>query len=271
MYCVIQELNLKKIECYGKFKTIEPIVCDYNGRITYSYIMEGRFERPIKKAYKISIHNSYRENGRIKKKQWYICTIQHYSIIDCGDSLLNYVTESKIEKIANDIGIAVDNLYEMIYKKLDPLIDKIEAEYKKTEEYKINKENNKILEKFREQQSNFDNIYGYDTYRECYDVFGNLKNKARLDELKEQKKASDEYEERSRSYYSNNKSNYNYNKYSSYLDPFQGNYNEDEKKLLKKLYRKMSMQFHPDKNQDNPKEAQEMMMLINKLKEQWGI
>lgn len=262
MYCVIQELNLKKIECYGKLKTIEPIVYDYNGKITYSYIMEGRFERPIKKAYKISIHNSYRESGRIKKKQWYICTIQHYSIIDNGGSLLDYMTEGKFEKIAGDIGITVDSLYEIIYKKLDPLIDKIKAEYEKTEEYKIDKENNEVLKRFREEQSKFDNVYGYDTYRQCYDVFGNLKNKNRLEELKEQKKDREEYERKSRSYYNNNYGNYDYNEYSSYLKPIQSNYNENEKRLLKEAFKSLAMKYHPDRGGDT-----ETMAEINNLKE----
>ncbi len=46
--------------------------------------------------------------------------------------------------------------------------------------------------------------------------------------------------------------------------------NDSEKKLLKKLYKRMAMQYHPDRNTNN-KECNEMMVLINKLKEQWGI
>ena len=46
--------------------------------------------------------------------------------------------------------------------------------------------------------------------------------------------------------------------------------NDSEKKLLKKLYKRMAMQYHPDRNTNN-KESAEMMVLINKLKEQWGI
>lgn len=46
--------------------------------------------------------------------------------------------------------------------------------------------------------------------------------------------------------------------------------NDSEKKLLKKLYKRMAMQYHPDRNANN-KECTEMMILINKLKEQWGI
>lgn len=46
--------------------------------------------------------------------------------------------------------------------------------------------------------------------------------------------------------------------------------NNSEKKLLKKLYKRMAMQYHPDRNTNN-KESAEMMVLINKLKEQWGI
>ena len=45
---------------------------------------------------------------------------------------------------------------------------------------------------------------------------------------------------------------------------------DSEKKLLKKLYKRMAMQYHPDRNTNN-KESAEMMVLINKLKEQWGI
>lgn len=262
MFCVIQELNQKKVECLGKPKRIESIEYSIDGKTMYSYMNGDRFERPIKKAYKISVHSSYRENGKIKKKQWYICTMQHYSLIDYGGWIGDCVREGKIKTIANEIGITEDDLYEMIYKKLDPLIDKIKAEYEKTEEYKIDKENNEILKKFIEEQSKFDNVYGHDTYRQCYDVFGNLKNKNRLEELKEQKKDREEYERKSRSYYNNNYGNYNYNEYSSYFKPIQSNYNENEKRLLKEAFKSLAMKYHPDRGGDT-----ETMAEINNLKE----
>lgn len=49
------------------------------------------------------------------------------------------------------------------------------------------------------------------------------------------------------------------------------NVSGEEKKLLKKIYKKMAMEFHPDRNIDKQEEAQEAMILINKLKEQWGV
>ena len=49
--------------------------------IHYAYRMTGgRFERPIRKAYKVSIHKSYREDGKVKKKQWVIGTMEYYNI-----------------------------------------------------------------------------------------------------------------------------------------------------------------------------------------------
>lgn len=76
MYCVIQEIKLKKENTYGEYKELEAyytsvkygVNCGYYG---YEYT-GGRFKRSIKKAYKISIHKSYRENGKVKKKQWSI-------------------------------------------------------------------------------------------------------------------------------------------------------------------------------------------------------
>lgn len=40
-----------------------------------------------------------------------------------------------------------------------------------------------------------------------------------------------------------------------------------EKLKLKKLYKTLAMTYHPDKSNDDG----EMMKLINKLKDEWGI
>ncbi|EJR93364.1 hypothetical protein [Bacillus cereus] len=45
------------------------------------------------------------------------------------------------------------------------------------------------------------------------------------------------------------------------------NYTEEEKKLLKKFFRVLVREFHPDINQDSEK----AMVLMNKLKVQWGL
>lgn len=76
MFVVVQEIQLKKPNQYGAYREYE--VCSFsaskanNGLHTwyrYKPIVEsGRFERPNKTAYKISIHRSYRENGKVKKK-----------------------------------------------------------------------------------------------------------------------------------------------------------------------------------------------------------
>ena len=53
MYCVIQELQLKKADTSGAQKDLEVIINPFNTRSgpQYSYWKAGeRFERPIKKA-----------------------------------------------------------------------------------------------------------------------------------------------------------------------------------------------------------------------------
>lgn len=78
MFCVIQEIETKKVSC-GEPKEIEVYESSWsmNGedyRFRYS---EERFERPIKKE-------SYRENGKVKKRQTVICTIPYYDLVDYG-------------------------------------------------------------------------------------------------------------------------------------------------------------------------------------------
>ena len=84
MYCVIQEIQNKKApHCLTskrlevKSHTITLGSQEPYDKYYYSHSSE-RFDRPIRAAFKISIHKSYREGGNVKKKQTPIPTrLQH--------------------------------------------------------------------------------------------------------------------------------------------------------------------------------------------------
>ena len=268
MYCVIQEVELKKENTYGAYKELKAYYTSCiinnveNGWYSYTY-SDDRFIRPIKKAYKISIHKSYREKGKVKKKQWVICTMGYYDIVStCGSWIGDYCNLSaKCEAI----GITEDELYKIVYEKLDPLVEKIEKEYQQTEEYRTHKKHECILEKYREDKAKFEEIYGSDSYDKCYDVFGTLRNSEMLENIKRQYEAAKEYQ---RSYYENFKSNYSYNsRNSSYQNNKASTYNEEDKEKYKKIYKTLAKAYHPDIVKDDG----EMMKLVNQLKDEWGI
>lgn len=266
LYCVIQEIELKKENTYGEYKKLEAYKTTWviNGveGSSYGYRYTGdRFERPIKKAYKISIHESYRENGRVKKKQWSICTMSYYdlmkfSLYDCG--------ASRIERLSEELNIDQEVIYNLVYLKLNPLIKNIEEEYHNTEEYKTHQEHKNIIDKYLKAKNEFRNKYDSDTYDYYYDVFGILKEKEKLNMFKKQYKESQKQQS---SYYKSYQSNYNNNyDFGSYLNTKQSNYTDKEKEYLKKIYRPAAKALHPDITGDN-----EGMQFLNKLKEQWGI
>lgn len=266
MFCVIQEIKLKKVTSKGESKYIEPTEDIINGRTIYSYRMsDERFIRDKNISYKITLHKSYRENGKIKKKQWHICNMSYYTIYEY--SLEDCVYSGKIKDLATELGVTEEYIYGLIDKKLDPLYEQIKEEYEQTEEYKTSQKHSEIIKKYMETKRKFDTKYGHNTYEQCYDVFGNLKNEERLIELKEQYKRNQEYQ---RSYYGNSKSNYNDYNNSSYHENNKSNYNENDKKILKKIYKKLAMEFHPDRN-NNSEESQRAMQIINNLKDEWKI
>lgn len=268
MYCVIQEIELKKPDLKGKSKSIEPYSWSSGSNIYYSYKMsEESFNRDIKKAYKISIHHSYRENGKVKKKQWVICTVGHYSIIEYGAWIGDYC---RLEDKLKSIGISEEKLCDLVYAKLNPLTERIENEYKETEEYRVSKKNDEIIKKHQASEREFNKKYG-GGYDRCYDVFGELKNESKLNQILEDYKVRKEYEEKSkqyqderfkRSYYSDSKGNYNNNGSSGYSKNSYSNYNDDEMKLLKEAFKLLSHKYHPDKGGSTEK-----MAMVNNLKE----
>lgn len=269
MYCVIQKVFNKKCNSFGEQKKIE--VTEYNWgvgdnkpNIHYGYKCTGHFARTHREAFKISIHKSYRKNGKVKKKQWVLSTMGYYDLLDWS---LYDCAGGKIDKVSEETGVSADDIYDMVYKKLDPIISKITEEYEQTEEYKTKVKNNKILSRYITAKGKFEAKYGQDTYDYCYDVFGVLRNKEYLKELQDSYKAKQKSYEYYSSYYDNFKSNYSNGNSSGYFNSGQSNYTEDEKAKLKKIYKVLALKFHPDMNNGDA----DMMKFVNKLKENWGI
>jgi hypothetical protein len=265
MYCVIQKVVNKKPDPFGAYK--ELLVDSYTStvnnvtktRYTHRYSSE-RFERPIRDSFKIAIHHSYRENGKVLKKQWVICTMSFYELAE-GSFAGDHTRRNLRDKVA-EIGISENELWQLVYEKLDPLIAIAKLEFELTDEYRMKQEHEKVLRLHRLRGMKFEQKYGVGTYDYCYDVFGDSRNPLYVRDLE------NAYEAQQRqSNQGNHKNNYNYSDFTSLLGNIKSIYSDDEKVMLKKIYRAMSQKFHPDITKDDG----EIMKLLNKLKEGWGI
>jgi len=293
MFCVIQEIERKKQPNPGYSKelvskymrmTIQGEDCSH----WWHCYSDEKFERTIKTAYKISVHQSERIGGKVHKKQFALCTIGFYELAEDFYGLYDYC-DSKIQTVASELGIPAESIYDEVEKKLEPIKDKAIEIFMQTEEYKTHEDHERITTIHVARKTQFNEKYGFNAtdyeYDQCYDVFGVLQNPERLAQIERQYKERIEYEKKSRSYrksysgnYSNSQessyydyssSNYNNNQESSYFKTSYINYNDTEKEQLKQFYRVLSRKFHPDSNPDTDTSSQ--MQLINKLKEQWGL
>ena len=266
IYCIVQKIENKKQDKYGEHKELEVYSWSINGKVKWSYRYSNeRYERPTKTAYKITLRESHRVNGKVKAKIWTIGTWSYYDLIGYGVDY--YDLKKKIESISEETGISSEKLIDLVYSKVDPLIEQIKAEFKQTEEYKAKQEHEAVLSKYRKDKAAFESKYGNDTYDYCYDVFGNLRNEEYLEQLK-----------KSYSYQEKQRSNYDYSRYqkhfrsnydnSSYQQNIGSNYTEEDKVKLKKCFKVLAAKFHPD----NPSGDTEMMQFINdKLKKEWDL
>ena len=276
MYCVIQEIVIKKVPA-GEPKEIEVYESNWSAggwqNTTYRYkYSQERYERKVKKAYRISIHESFREGSRIRKKQTVICTIGYYDLVDLS-WIGDYVRGRWSDKV-KAVGIPEEELDIMIYEKLQPLIDQVQAEYHQTEEHKAKEEHSRIFKEHRQRVEAFKNKYdaGENDYDQCFDVFGTLRNPDRLKEIEESYRQKQEYERKSqgnsRSYYDNSYSNYNQTG-SKGFNPMGSQIGEDNKAIFKQFYRTLSKIYHPDSNPG--RDTSEEMKALNQLKSDWGV
>ncbi len=269
MYCVIQKIMLKKRNPFGEHKEIipYPLEMSING-VEQTPVWcwkwsEERFERPHLEAYKISLHQSYRENGAVKKKQFSVCTMSYYDI--CGD--FGWWGDCIIggeNALAEKLGMETDELYNLIDGKLEPLRKRLEEEFHQSPEYAAKQRHRSILEAHDKARSAFAKRYSVDVdeYDRCYDVFGELRNAAYLEKIKAERKAKRSYQESRRSTYGGGTS-------GSYSVPPVSTYTEDETAILRGFYRSLSKTYHPDLNPGKDTTAE--MQMLNRLKELWGV
>ena len=174
----------------------------------YTYSDE-KFERPIKTAYKVTLHDkSYRnDKGKVRKNQYHVTTIRYYDLVDnyWGDCLLH----SRIDDIADEMDIDSETIWAEIESRLDALEDKVKAEFAQTEEYKAKKAHDAVLDEYRTKKAEFAEKYEVqeNEYDRCYDIFGVLRNSEYLEKIKREFTARKEYEKRSSSYQREYRSN----------------------------------------------------------------
>lgn len=275
MYCVIQEVRRKKQDRFGEPLEIVayPLEVSINGvpqvpiwRWKYS---EERHDRPHLEAYKITLHQSYREGGVVRKRQYSVCTMSYYNICESwwGDCIVGGE-----KALAEKVGIDAAELYEIIERKLEPLRERLEADFHQSAEYITRQKHEQIIADHMTAQGKFCSKYNVDKdeYARCYDVFGVLRNKEHLKRIQAEHKARKQTEREARSsYWEQWRSTYERAGGGGYSAPSASTYTEAETAILKKFYRSLSKTYHPDLNHGRDTTAE--MQLLNKLKEAWGV
>ena len=115
MYCIIQEIENKK----------------------------DKFNRPMKTAYKITLRESYRKDGKVKAAQWTIATIGYYELMENGYDLH---IKNQVENIANEIKRPFSEIYKIVKVKMDQLLSNLISDYIDSKEYFVKKEVRSIVE-----------------------------------------------------------------------------------------------------------------------------
>jgi hypothetical protein len=180
MYCVIQELQRKKPDTNGAYKELTVFTNPFNIKDApqYGYCFAGeKFERPIRTAYKISVHESKRANGVVTKKQFVVTTVGYYDFSTDWFALGDY--GERIMTIAEKLNTDAGTVYDIIDKKVSPLQQGIKVEFEQTEEYRTSAKHKEIIKLYRKEKALFSQMYGCPEaeYEYCFNVFGELMNK----------------------------------------------------------------------------------------------
>ncbi len=130
----------------------------YPGSSEYTFRGE-EVKRDLKEKWRIVLYDSFKENGKIKRKQWYVCTITYWDIVD------DYFVKSHKGKLMNHAWKRLDGLFpdagedeknaikKIILSRIEPLRKKVLVDYQKSDEYYYRLIQNMVEEKHKESQA----------------------------------------------------------------------------------------------------------------------
>ncbi len=274
MYVAVQKIYGKS-KVYGYSKDVVTTTLNTGTTILYGWQYSSeKFERE-NYSYKITVKESYRENGKVKQKQVVMGTYHWFDFIDhyvyCDDWFCEKLSDAFLDKSGKDM----DAVYDEIDKKIEEIQSIESKKWMTSKEYKVHSKHLEMIRKYELKKTAYDEIYGKDIFEQIYDIHLKIMNQElyeQLPKIRTEKKRADEekqeYERRSRE-----EKQKQWEKYfkgfgdGSYQTGSCSNYTDKEKEYLKKFYKALAAKFHPDVLEgDN-----EPMQLVNKLKEQWGI
>ena len=272
MYVAIQKIYGKS-KVYGYSKDV--VTVKYNLGTTTRYgweYSEEKFERE-NYSYKITVKESYRENGKVKQKQVVMGTFHWFDFIDhyvYGDEYF----DDKLIDMFPDRQKEIDAIYDEIDRKIN-IIEREECDkWHSSKEYKVHNKHLNMIRKYESKKVVFDELYGEDIFEQVYDIHLKVMNQELYEQLPQirtkKKKADEEKREYERKCHEEKQKQWDnfYKQYTSgsYSISSSSNYTDEEKEYLKKFYKVLAMKFHPDVIEDN-----KPMQFLNRLKETWGI
>lgn len=269
MYLSVQKsIDNKKYK--GSYKNVELTETKWSERgvdhIKYGFIQSGgRFERE-NISYKFVVVGSCCEDENVKQLQLVLGTIDWLVMNTTGEIYQELLKKAKINQIKEMFRPDVKELEELIITintEIDKCIQIFTNDYHNSEEYKISKQNQKRIERWIKAKIRFDNEFGTGYFEEVYNFDLELMNFDLLDQVRQKKRQSDNYKHT----HTSDNSDYNEkNERSSDSNdyPF---YTEKEIIYLKKFYKTLAKNYHPDVCNDDGR----AMQFLNKLKEHWNI
>lgn len=161
MFCVIQEIITKRENPPGFSKRLEvthytTYAEDGTEQIKWGYVYSDEcFERPVKKSYKVSVHQSYRDkDGKPRKKEFVLFTVKYYDLATGEFDTYNWGAE-KIEKVAIILGVSEEEIYKAVESKIRPLELELQEEFQQTEESQTYRRNLRIVLEYERKKRQF--------------------------------------------------------------------------------------------------------------------
>lgn len=260
MNCVIKKVKTTQ-QPLGGSKSLLVFTSQFEDepiRYCYTFSTE-KFERVPQYNYEIWLHYLIPDKKTGSRQQVKVAAIHYYELAE-GLDWKEKIQSKEWEKVTRETKMDPSRLEAAVESKLAPLIRDIQNSWTQTAEGRAQKKIKDTLARHQESKKNFEAIWGQGTYEFIFDVFGELKNEAFLHWLQTFNNGSKKNETSASSQYKKSQQK----KQKTALKA--ASYSESEKIWLKKFYRTLAREYHPDSGGET-----EAMILINKLRDDWRI